>query len=124
MFGEINEKERLENLRLEISLEQERLLNVFHKYGAMAVIFDDGRYVTPDPEPEAISSKKNMSLIFQLINCTHRNRTQVPLNPIMGLDHSINRCLNPQAPVAQKIADGLVFRRFQGEEVEFFSNRT
>ena len=72
MFGEINEKERLENLRLEISLEQERLLNVFHKYGAMAVIFDDGRYVTPDPEPEAISSKKNMSLIFQPINCTHR----------------------------------------------------
>ena len=70
MFGEINEKERLENLRLESSLEQERLLNVFHKYGAMAVIFDDGRYVTPDPEPEAISSKKNMSLIFQLINFT------------------------------------------------------
>lgn len=101
MFGEINEKERLENLRLEISLEQERLwvsirisfylrgfqslkfkqsaiydsvvlnwivskkwvrtrlrlLNVFHKYGAMAVIFDDGQYVTPDPEPEAIPGK-------------------------------------------------------------------
>ena len=72
MFGEINEKERLENLRLEISLEQERLLNVFHKYGAMAVIFDDGRYVSPDPEPEAISSKKNMPLIFQPINGSHQ----------------------------------------------------
>ena len=28
--------------------------------------------------------------------------------------------LNPQAPVAQKIADELVFRHFQGEGVEFF----
>ena len=28
--------------------------------------------------------------------------------------------LNPHAPVAQKIADEAVFRRFQGEEVEFF----
>ena len=27
---------------------------------------------------------------------------------------------NPQAPVAQKIADEVVFRRFQGEDVEFF----
>ena len=34
----------------------------------------------------------------------------------------INRILNlnPQAPVAQKTADELVFRRFQGEGVEFF----
>ena len=28
--------------------------------------------------------------------------------------------LNPRAPVAQKIADEMVFRRFQGEGVEFF----
>ena len=27
---------------------------------------------------------------------------------------------NPQGPVAQKIADEVVFRRFQGEGVEFF----
>ena len=27
---------------------------------------------------------------------------------------------NPQVPVAQKIADELVFRRFQGDGVEFF----
>ena len=27
---------------------------------------------------------------------------------------------NPQSPVAQKVADEVVFRRFQGEEVEFF----
>ena len=26
----------------------------------------------------------------------------------------------PQAPVAQEIADKMVFRRFQGEGVEFF----
>ena len=30
----------------------------------------------------------------------------------------------PQAPVAQKIADEVVFRRFQGRGVEFFFNRT
>ena len=28
--------------------------------------------------------------------------------------------VNPHTPVAQKTADELVFRRFQGEEVEFF----
>ena len=28
--------------------------------------------------------------------------------------------LNPQAPVAQKIADEVVFRHFQGEGAEFF----
>ena len=28
--------------------------------------------------------------------------------------------INPQAPVAQKTADEVVFRRFQGEGVEFF----
>ena len=28
--------------------------------------------------------------------------------------------LNPQAPAAQKIADEVIFRRFQGEGVEFF----
>ena len=28
--------------------------------------------------------------------------------------------LNPQAPVEQKTADEVVFRRFQGEGVEFF----
>ena len=28
--------------------------------------------------------------------------------------------VNPQAPVARKIADEVVFRRFQGEGVKFF----
>ena len=32
----------------------------------------------------------------------------------------LNKMFNPQAPVAQKIADVVVFRRFHGEEVEFF----
>ena len=32
-----------------------------------------------------------------------------------------NSCFfRPQAPVAQKIADEVVFRRFQGEGLEFF----
>ena len=30
------------------------------------------------------------------------------------------KVFNPQAPVAQKVADEVVFRRFQGEGVEFF----
>ena len=32
--------------------------------------------------------------------------------------------INPQALVAEKNVDELVFRRFQGEEVEFFLNLT
>ena len=32
--------------------------------------------------------------------------------------------INPHRPVAQKVADEVVFRRFQGEGVEFFLNRT
>ena len=28
--------------------------------------------------------------------------------------------INPHTPVAQKVADEVVFRRFQGEDVEFF----
>ena len=31
---------------------------------------------------------------------------------------------NTHTPVAQKVADEVVFRRFQSEEVEFFLNRT
>ena len=31
-----------------------------------------------------------------------------------------NNIINPQAPVTQKIAHEVVFRRFQGEGVEFF----
>ena len=30
--------------------------------------------------------------------------------------------LNPQAPVAQKVADEVVFRRFGGEGVEFYKS--
>ena len=30
--------------------------------------------------------------------------------------------VNPQAPVTQKIADEVVFRRFQGEGLEFFKS--
>ena len=30
------------------------------------------------------------------------------------------KLLNPHAPVAQKVAEEVVFRRFQGEGIEFF----
>ena len=46
---------------------------------------------------------KNRVNIFNLAACQRRNTE-----------------LNPQAPVAQKIADEVVFRHFQGEGVEFF----
>ena len=32
--------------------------------------------------------------------------------------------LNPHTPVAQKVSDEVVIRRFQGEGVEFFLNRS
>ena len=35
---------------------------------------------------------------------------------------SWSQLIDSQAPVAQKIADEMVFRRFQGEEVEFFKS--
>ena len=37
---------------------------------------------------------------------------------------NITKYFNPQAPVTQKVVDEVVFRRFQGEGVEFFFNRT
>ena len=36
----------------------------------------------------------------------------------------MSELVNPQAPVAQKIADEVVFRDFQGEGVEFKSDLT
>ena len=48
------------------------------------------------------------------------NNSQMKVEPQVILKY----CLNPQEPVAQKTADEVVFRRFQGEGVEFFLNRT
>ena len=42
---------------------------------------------------------------------------------LVNLSPLAKREVNPQAPVAQKTADEVVFRRFQGEGVEFFLNR-
>ena len=48
-----------------------------------------------------------------------------PFNPELSSFSNADGFLNPQAPVAaQKIADEGFFRRFQGEGVEFFFNRT
>ena len=33
-----------------------------------------------------------------------------------------NFAINPRTPVAQKLADGVVFRRFQSERVDFFKS--
>ena len=37
---------------------------------------------------------------------------------------NVENKFNPRTPVAQKVADEVVFRCFQGEGVEFFLNRT
>ena len=37
---------------------------------------------------------------------------------------TIKNLVNPQAPIAQRIADEVIFRHFQDEGVEFFLNRT
>ena len=37
-----------------------------------------------------------------------------------NFEHILNIIFNPHTPVAQKIANELVFRRFEGEGVEFF----
>ena len=36
------------------------------------------------------------------------------------MSQKVLKLFNPQAPVPQKIADEVSFRRFQGEELEFF----
>ena len=37
-----------------------------------------------------------------------------------GLEGFLANNINPHTPVAQKVADKVVFRRFKGEGVEFF----
>ena len=44
------------------------------------------------------------------------NNSQMKVEPQVILKY----CLNPQAPVAQKTPDEVVFRRFQRKGVEFF----
>ena len=51
------------------------------------------------------------------------SRTTFFLNFLNGLsgDHlQVWQLINPHTPVAQKSTDEVVFRRFQGEGVEFF----
>ena len=50
-------------------------------------------------------------------------RKSVPVQDLKispGRVLNLMKFVNPQAPVAQKIANEVVFRRFQGEGVEFF----
>ena len=44
---------------------------------------------------------------------------QIVVN-LFGFFETNRIIVNPQAPVAQKVADEVVFRRFRGEGVEFF----
>ena len=40
--------------------------------------------------------------------------------PNLKIVKEVQNDFNPHTPVAQKVADEVVFRRFQGEGVEFF----
>ena len=48
------------------------------------------------------------------------NWDNLPILKYLDYVKVLNSHVNPQAPIAQKVADELVFRRFQGEGVEFF----
>ena len=79
--------------------------------------FDTFRLETWDSEASGISDNLGTAEIFSFKS----NLSNIVKN---YMSPTAARHVNPQAPVAQKIADEVVFRRFQGEEVEFFFNRT
>ena len=77
-----------------------------------------------------IFEMKNIFLDFDIdvIECQKNSKFDLTLNlkhnVIRGKNelNSRHKLVNPQAPVAQKIADAVVFRRFKGEGVEFFKS--
>ena len=54
------------------------------------------------------------------VNLNSRNSDVKILNLSESFKNDDFLSFNPHTPVAQKIADEVVFRRFQGEGVEFF----
>ena len=79
--------------------------------------FDTFRLETWDSEASGISDNLGTAEIFSFKS----NLSNIVKN---YMSPTAARHFNPQAPVAQEIADEVVFRRFQGEGVEFFYNRT
>ena len=71
-------------------------------------------------DPFTLEMSKNHLICNFLRN--GRLRVNLILFEVRGKNyHNIIKDLfKPQAPVAQKIAEEVVFRRFQGEGVEFF----
>ena len=61
------------------------------------------------------NATKNSSKIY-----SNKDSTTIHLITLRNDKKFKNYSVNPQAPVAQKIADEVVFRRFQGEGVAFF----
>ena len=49
--------------------------------------------------------------------CFTQNEHEIKLSQVIKRSQLF---INPQTPVAQKVADEVAYRRFQGEGVEFF----
>ena len=69
---------------------------------------------------EFFKSKKNKQKITRKL-ALGRHYQRVSQNYFVHWNNYLRfNEINPQAPVAQKVADGVVFRRFRREGVEFF----
>ena len=68
-------------------------------------------------------AKKCIFAAFNPTIAAAKNGEKWTLGKKLGKYYTCQKsCLNPHTPVAQKIADEVVFRRFQGERVEFFKS--
>ena len=72
----------------------------------------------PLQDIESLEIRLFSSIYINLKNINAHNRSSLSFSFTDDLIWTI--LFNPQAPVAQKIADDVVFRRFQREGVEFF----
>ena len=74
----------------------------------------------PEPhtsQPSLVIPKHRFAKFYAFRNYNTRG---IFLDNFLVFQNVIKSFINPQAPVAQKVADKVVFRRFQGEGVDFF----
>ena len=81
-------------------------------------------YTNSLSRPEPHTSKPSLVIPKHRFAKFYASRNYNTRGIFLVFQSVIKSFINPQAPVAQKVADKVVFRRFQGEGVEFFFNRT
>ena len=69
-----------------------------------------------------LEAEKNLNCQLINKNLTQQGKVLYELEKIAFKMLTVNLSLNPHTPVAQKVADEVGFRRFQGEGVEFFKS--